>query len=242
MLVNSLILFFAVFLGGVLAYRVRSMAKYSFDLPLLFAGAYLFGITIVHVIPELFESTTSPLRAGIFVLAGFYLQQLLEILTSGVEHGHLHSPQSDHEHSSGMAISLLVGLTIHSLLEGSLLGHPTETSNNSTWPLLLGIVLHKTPAAFAMMTLLVCKYKKSVLSWVYMGIFALASPIGLYLSGTAELTPIYSEILFALVSGSFLHISTTITFESSPQHKFKISRILISILGAVLAILVQVLV
>ena len=36
----------------------------------------------------------------------------------------------------------LVGLSIHSLLEGSLLGHPTETANGNTWPLLLGIILH----------------------------------------------------------------------------------------------------
>lgn len=240
MLANSLILFFAALLGGVLAYRYRSMAKFSFDLPLIFAGAYLFGITVVHVIPELFAETINPVRAGVFVLAGFYLQQFLEYLTSGVEHGHLHSPQGDHKHSSGMAISLLVGLSVHSLLEGSLLGHPTETANGSTWPLLLGIILHKTPAAFAMMTVLICQYKNSKLPWLYLLIFALASPVGLIFSETAELPAMYSEILFALVSGSFLHISTTIVFESSPQHKFKISRILISILGAVLAILVQV--
>ena len=241
MLLNSLILFLAAMLGGFLAYRFRSMEKISFDLPLIFAGAYLFGVTIVHVIPELFASTSNPMLAGVFVLAGFYLQQMLEYLTSGVEHGHLHKPHHDHKHSSGMAISLLVGLSIHSLLEGSLLGHPHEIASGKTWPLLIGIVLHKAPAAFAMMTLLVCHYKKSSTSWIFLLIFALASPVGLVLSETAELTPMYSEVLFALVSGSFLHISTTIVFESSPQHKFKISRILISILGALLAILVQVL-
>lgn len=239
---NISILFFAAILGGALAFRFRSLEKFSFDLPLIFAGAYLFGITVVHVIPELFATTTSPVRAGIFVLVGFYIQQLLEYLTSGVEHGHLHTPHSDHSHNTGMAVSLLIGLSIHSLLEGSLLGHPTETSNGSTWPLLLGIVLHKTPAAFAMMTVLVCQYKKSHMSWLFLLIFALASPIGLVLSETANLSSMYSELLFALVCGSFLHISTTIVFESSPQHKFKISRILISVLGAVLAILVQVLV
>ena len=241
MLINSIILILAALLGGVLAYRFRSMEKFSFDLPLIFAGAYLFGITVVHVIPELFIASSNPVQAGIFVLAGFYLQQLLEYLTSGVEHGHLHSPHSDHSHGSGMAVSLLVGLSIHSFLEGSLLGHPTEIASGNTWPLLIGIVLHKTPAAFAMMTVLICHYKKTRLPWLYLLIFALASPAGLIFSETTELSSMYSEVLFALVSGSFLHISTTIVFESSPQHKFKISRILISILGALLAILVQVL-
>lgn len=239
MLVNSLILIIAAVLGGVLAYRYRSIEKLSFDLPLVFAGAYLFGITIVHIIPELFTTTSNAVWAGVFVLAGFYLQQLLEFLTSGAEHGHLHKPHGEHKHSTGMAISLLIGLTIHSLLEGGMLGHSHGHEHNSTWPLLLAIALHKTPAAFAMMTVLLCQYKKSSLPWIYLSIFAISAPIGLFLAENVTVSPRISEILFALVSGSFLHISTTIVFESSPGHKFKISRILISILGAVLAILVQ---
>lgn len=236
---NIVVLLVAALFGGLLAYKFRSTDKISFDLILTFAGAYLFGITIVHVIPELFSSTSSPVTAGIFVLAGFYLQQILEYLTSGVEHGHLHHPQGEHKHSIGLAISLLVGLSIHSLLEGSLLGHPTETASSSTIPLLLGIVLHKVPAAFAMMTVLLCQYEKSKWPLIFLVIFALASPMGVVFSETVELSPFAGEILFALVCGSFLHISTTIVFESSPQHKFKISRIGISILGAVVAILVQ---
>ena len=236
---NIIVLLIAAFFGGFLAYKFKSAEKFSFDLILTFAGAYLFGITLVHIIPELFTSTTSPMRAGIFVLAGFYLQQLLEYLTAGVEHGHMHLPHGDHKHSAGMAISLLVGLSIHSLLEGSLLGHPTETATSSTFPLLTAIVLHKIPAAFAMMTVLLCQYKKSKWPIIFLVVFALASPIGVIFSETVVLGDAGGEILFALVSGSFLHISTTIVFEGSPQHKFKISRIAISILGAVVAILVE---
>ena len=236
---NIIVLLIAAFFGGLLSYRFKSAEKFSFDLILTFAGSYLFGITIVHIIPELFTSASSPVKAGIFVLVGFYLQQLLEYLTSGVEHGHMHLPHGEHKHSIGMAISLLVGLSIHSLLEGTLLGHPTETSSSSTVPLLLGIVLHKIPAAFAMMTVLLCQYDKSRWPFVFLIVFALASPFGVIFSETVKLSTESGEILFALVSGSFLHISTTIVFESSPQHKFKISRIAISILGAVIAILVQ---
>ena len=236
---NIIVLLITAFLGGLLAYKFKAAEKFSFDLILTFAGAYLFGITIVHIIPELFTSTSSPVKAGIFVLVGFYLQQVLEYLTSGVEHGHMHLPHGEHKHSGGMAISLLVGLSIHSLLEGSLLGHPTETASSSSLPLLMGIVLHKVPAAFAMMTVLLCQYDKSKLPLVFLIIFAFASPIGVVFSETVKLSPESGEILFALVSGSFLHISTTIVFEGSPQHKFKIRSILVSILGAGIAILVQ---
>jgi zinc and cadmium transporter len=236
---NIVVLIIAALLGGILAYRFKTKDIVSFDLPLIFAGAYLFGITVVHIIPELFTTTSSPVRAGIFVLAGFYLQQVLEFLTAGAEHGHLHQSQDGHSHAMGMSLSLLVGLSIHSFLEGTLLGHPTEVSSNNTLPLLLGITFHKVPAAFAMMTILLCKYHKSKWPLLFLLIFALASPLGILFSKTVELNNVAGEILFALVSGSFLHISTTIVFEGSPHHKFKIRSIAVSILGAVVAILVQ---
>jgi len=239
MWLNISVLLLAALLGGVLAYRFRSANKFSFDLALTFAGAYLFGITVVHVIPELFISTTSPMRAGIFVLGGFYLQQMLEYLTAGVEHGHLHHAHDEHKHNIGMALSLLVGLSVHAFLEGTLLAHPADTNSSSTLPLLLGIILHKIPAAFAMMTVLLCQYKKLKWPLIFLIIFAMASPVGVLFRESTQLGDVAGEILFALVSGSFLHISTTIVFEGSPQHKFKISRIGISILGAVIAILVE---
>ena len=139
-----------------------------------------------------------------------------------------------------MAISLLVGLVIHSVLEGTLLGHSHHHDHDhSTVPLLLGITFHKIPAAFAMMTVLLCQYKKFKWPILFLIIFALASPIGVLLRGSFDFSKEAGEILFALVGGSFLHISTTIVFESSPHHKLKIKRLFYSVLGAFFAILVQ---
>ena len=47
------------------------------------------------------------------------------------------------------------------------------------------------------------------------------------------------SILFAFVSGAFLHISTTIFVESSPGHRFRFNKIAISILAALLAIFTE---
>jgi zinc and cadmium transporter len=42
--------------------------------------------------------------------------------------------------------------------------------------------------------------------------------------------------LIAIVTGSFLHISTTIVFESSSDHKFNGKKMSIAVLAAVIAI------
>lgn len=235
---NIVVLMATAIFGGLLAFRFKLSDKKNFDLALAFSGAYLFGITLVHIIPELFVSSSSPFRAGVFLLAGFFIQVLLEYLTSGVEHGHLHLPKDEHQHSTGMAVSLLVGLFIHSVLEGTLLGQANH-HEHSSMPLLLGITFHKIPAAFAMMTVLLCQYKKLKWPILFLLIFAMASPLGVLFRGTIDIGKEGGEILFALVGGSFLHISTTIVFESSPQHKLKIKRLFFSVLGAFFAILVQ---
>ena len=242
--INIIILFFTALSGGLLAYKFRRTNKFPFKLTLTFAGAYLFAITVIHVLPELFMTTTYPALVGVLVLAGFYMQQILEYFTAGAEHGHMHpleNAHENHDHHSGTAISLVFALSVHSFLEGTLVGHPTSIpGEDNSFPLLMGIVLHKIPAAFAMMTILLCHYKNSKLPLFYLIIFALASPLGVLFSGLGVefgfLTTQSVDILFALVAGSFLHISTTIVFEGSPGHKFNFSRLAISLLGALIAI------
>ena len=246
MLFNAFVLFATALVGGLTAYTLRSSEKIPFKATLTFAGSYLFAVTIVHVLPELFMTSNNNLLSGILVLGGFYLQQILEYFTSGAEHGHLHPLNTEHHHDkqSGMAISLVLALSLHSFLEGTLLGHSSGLSGeHDNLSLLLGIVLHKLPAAFAMMTILVCYYKQSKWPIVFLLIFALATPLGMFFSSYGVELGFVSiqavDILFALVAGSFLHISTTIVFEGSPGHKFNSSRLLISILGALAAILVE---
>jgi hypothetical protein len=41
------------------------------------------------------------------------------------------------------------------------------------------------------------------------------------------------------VSGNFLHISTTIVFESSPEHHFNARKLTVAILGALVAVGVE---
>ena len=63
------------------------------------------------------------------------------------------------------------------------------------------------------------------------------APLGVF-AGTffTVLANYYNEIM-AMVIGIFLHISTTILFESSDGHKFSAQKILAIIVGAVIVML-----
>jgi zinc and cadmium transporter len=74
-------------------------------------------------------------------------------------------------------------------------------------------------------------------------IFSLASPVGIISSTLLHENQYFSEeffaILFAIVSGNFLHISTTIFFESSPNHNFSGRKLFVAAGAAIIAMLAE---
>ncbi len=151
MLINFIVLLITTLAAGLSVYLFPKFNQQTFKLLLVFAGSYLFSITILHILPELFATSSSPYYTGLFVLVGFLLQQSLEFLTSGVEHGHIHHSHihdEQYSHKSSVAF-LMVGLCLHSVLEGALLTQPTSLENHDhgSSTLLLGIIIHKMPAA-----------------------------------------------------------------------------------------------
>jgi zinc transporter ZupT len=227
--------------AGTLAFYFPRVGNGNYKLALVFAGAYLFSITVIHILPELFRQDVQPGFVGMFVLAGFFLQQGLEFLSTGVEHGHIHVYDAGHHHKGSSAILVLVALGVHALLEGGMLAHPrTVEHHHDSNTLLWGILLHKAPEAFALMSVLLCELKSKIRALVYLVLFAAASPLGLYLSDFLLTNQVMSSraftFLFALVSGNFLHISTTIVFESSLDHKFNARKTGVAVLAGGLAV------
>lgn len=245
MFINILVLFTVAFVAGLVAIYVPKINGGNYKLFLVFAGSYLFSITIIHILPELYSQSLNPGLIGICVLIGFFIQQGLEFLSSGVEHGHIHVHEKNHPHKKSSAILVLVALCIHAFLEGGLLAHPrTVTHHHDSNTLLWGIVLHKAPEAFALMSVLLCEVKTKTRAIFFLLIFALASPTGLFLSDYLLANELMSShaftILFAIVSGNFLHISTTIVFESSADHKFNSQKMGVALVATSLAIIAEI--
>ncbi|EMR00630.1 ZIP family metal transporter [Cesiribacter andamanensis] len=208
MLNYSLILFITAMLGGLAVLWVPVLKERVYKLLLVFAGSYLFAITVVHLMPELMSHATNSSRVGMLVLAGFFLQLFLEYLSGGIEHGHLHGAGSNHHHHHGAftPLTLLLALCLHAFLEGTLLIHPSGQGHpHQTDTLLAGIVLHKAPAAFALMSVLLHQLGRRWLALLFLGIFALASPAGLVFSELiqtdGEGLQLMSQWIYPLVAG-----------------------------------------
>ncbi|MGC3945983.1 MAG: ZIP family metal transporter [Chryseolinea sp.] len=258
MITKLLVLFLTPLLSGALIYVLPKGKETNFRLLLGFAGAYLFSITIIHILPDLYESQVGTEFIGLAVLAGFFLQQFLEYFTAGVEHGHMHAHTHHHDHhhhhqprvhhhQANRALSALVllfALCVHAFLEGAMLAKPFHMNPfYNVNAVLLGIALHRAPAAFALMTVLAHQLHSRVKALPHLLVFSFAAPAGLLLSTYLVNAEILSATglvyLYAIVSGNFLHISTTIVFEGSPEHRFDAKRMAVVVLGALAAVAVE---
>lgn len=235
----QIILFLSAFLGGMLYFVLKpETINKNFKTLLTFAGSYMFSITLLHLIPELFEMSLAHgedfFHIGGYILLGFFIQKALEFFSSGVEHGHFHQ---EHSHNYSPVL-LLTALCIHSFMEGTLLtsAHGHHDAHHGL-DLLMGIVIHKAPAAFVLTMLLSLQHTKKPVVISLLVLFSLASPAGM-LVGDILLSEgkdgVYI-ILYALVAGNFLHISTTIFIESSPEHKIEFKKIIAIALGVLCA-------
>lgn len=236
-LLNYFLLIFSVLLGAGLAYLVRDMSQKYFVLALAFSGAFLLGITVLHLLPGIFKQADH--QVGIWILVGFLIQLILEFFSGGLEHGHIHS----HEHNAtSYLIQILFGLCIHSFMEGlplDLYSSLHEGHDHGDSALLFGIVLHKIPAAFALALFIIQSKLKKIISIGALLLFAFSSPLGAFVGSILPLDEKLLNILLAIVVGSFLHIATVILFENEDKHhhKFSWSKLIFILLGFGIAIL-----
>ncbi|MGX5819557.1 ZIP family metal transporter [Chitinophaga lutea] len=213
-----LILILAATIGGGLIPMAFRRIHPNLPIYLLaFTGAFLFGITIMHLLPEVYHELGH--SAGVYIVIGFFLQVFLQQLSHGMEHGHTHLPGEGHSHIA--VTPLLLGLSIHAFMEGIPLGFHYE--DRSALPsLMLGVAAHKVPEALTLITVMMHAHQSKARLWRILILFSLVTPLSAILAGLLgqEFTVVTDSLIYlvALVIGAFLHISTTIFYESGTKH------------------------
>jgi len=228
---NLFLLFFCAFVGGLATFFFKKDQSRNLKLILSFSGAYLFSITVLHLLPEVYESGNH--YTGLFIMAGFAFQIILEQFSQGIEHGHIHH---HHSQTNNFPLGIILSLSIHAFFEGM----PLSLDDPS--PLVYGIAIHHIPASFALASIL-HQNKLGINKIVFLlFLFAIMTPLGLFASkalsnGIIENLDSYFNLIMGIVIGMFLHISTTILFESSVDHRFNLYKTIAILMGGGIALL-----
>jgi zinc and cadmium transporter len=242
----AFVLFAVAVLGGILFFATQKQTGTGLKILLAYSAAYLLGLTLLHLFPELFASGIP--YAGWYVMAGFLLQVILDFFSHGVEHGHTHV----HKHQGfGFLMSIMISLWIHAFIEGMPFGgtgmhhhhhghsHGAEellAGHDHRGSLLIGISLHKITEAMVFAALLVSFGMTKMRAFLWLLVFAAVAPLGAithafldaqHLEGFETFAPKVTGVLI----GILLHVSTTIIFESEEGHRFNWMKFLAILVG-----------
>lgn len=234
----AFILFISAALGSGVFILTRKQTGKGLKLLLSFSAAYLLGLTLLHLLPEMFAGEIA--HAGWYILGGFLLQVVLDFFSHGVEHGHAHTEKGHQHHGTQFLFTVMASLWVHAFIEGMPFGgemvghvhdhghahvHDHAHSHDHRHSLLIGISLHKITESLVFTALLVNTGigRNKAIFWVLL--FALMAPAGAFthyfigqngLADIATLTPKVTGVLIGII----LHVSTTIIFESDEGHHF----------------------
>jgi len=227
--------------GFFVSFLHRSNKTQIIKVLLAFSGGFLLSIAFNHFIPELYEDANDSI--GMFILLGFLIQLLLEFFSGGIEHGHIHV----HE-GQKMPWGLFISLSVHSVLEGIPLGNELNHSlvssdlhHDHSNSLLMGILFHQLPVSIALMTLLINTKLRADQAWFVLMLFGIMTPLGVVIGifNLPLISYVDPHVILAIVVGMFLHISTTIIFETSENHRINLIKLGAVIFGLAIAIVVN---
>ena len=224
-MLNIILPILSVVLGFLIVLIFKPKKSTNLKLLLAFSGAFLLSITVFNFLPEVYQHNHDK-PIGLFIMAGILLQIVLEFFSKGAEHGHVHLDKN----SMQFPWLLFISLSIHSVLEGVPI-HAHEQ-------LLYGVIIHKLPVAIILSSFFVGSKIGNKKTFLFLALFAVMTPLGTYLSDTFTFFTRYFYEISALVIGIFLHISTTILFESNEGHKFNLAKLSTIVLGIVIAYLI----
>lgn len=220
-MLNYFLPIISVLLGFAIVLVLKPQKLKHLKLLLAFSGAFLLSITVFNFLPEVYAKGHE--HIGVFIMVGILFQIILEFFSKGAEHGHMHLDKS----KTIFPWVLFISLSVHAVLEGI----PLDAHDN----LVYGVIVHKLPVAIILASYFLGSQLSKLKIGLFLILFALMTPLGVWLSEHVSILQDYYYPISAIVIGIFLHISTTILFESNEGHKFNLTKLLTIIAAIIIA-------
>ena len=156
-----------------------------------FAAGILLALAFVDLFPEGLELAGEPAIAGF--VGGFALLLLTEVFTGAHTH---HSPEEGvRKHALG---PFVLGLGIHNLSDGFVLGVGAKASAITSWLVGLGILVHQIPVGISLAAVFVAAAATSARMMRTAVLLGLAIPLA---AGLTVALPVPSDQALGLLTG-----------------------------------------
>src|SRR3954452_2410966 len=172
-------------LGGELGARGRSLCA-------AFAAGILLALSFVDLFPEGLE------LAGETAVAGFVGGFALLFLTESLTRAHTHHLPEEHVHKHAIG-PFVLGLAVHNLADGFVLGVGAKASVVTSWLVGLGVLVHQAPVGISLAAvLLAARAGRAGILWTSI-LLGLAIPAAATLTA---LIPVPGDVAVGLLIGA----------------------------------------
>lgn len=217
--------------ASLLVDTVLGTSRLFHHVSVVVAAGILLGVTLADLIPEALEQLDGT-QATLSIAAGFLILFLVESLTSGHTHhhephghdAHAHSHAHAHAHSHGAAsaetddascvpthavVPFLIGLGIHNLADGIVIGASHEVSDAAATSVAVGILVHQLPVGLSFAAVLLASGVSRARTVRDTLLVAALIPIGALIVLVApDLSGSTLGALIGVAAGALLYIAT----------------------------------
>ena len=172
----------------------------ALDLMLAFAAGFLISVAFLDLFPEALRRTGE--QAAAVALVGY----LLVHLTQHTIGKHFHFGEETHAISRVVSVSALVGLLLHTFVDGVAVASGVRVSETFGLLVFLAVMLHKLPEGLAISSLFMAAGAGKRAALAAAGMLGMATIAGVFV--TAQVAPLARHGL-ALSAGVTLYVGAS---------------------------------
>jgi ZIP family zinc transporter/zinc and cadmium transporter len=218
-IIYSLIAASTAMAGALIVLTFHKWSERNSFLIINFAAGVMLTLTFAHLIPEGLELNSNTM---IYALAGFLFMFFLQFVV-------LFHPCHDHECHTHTHVTSVVGLSLHSILDGLMIAVGFEANAELGILTTLAILLHKLPDGITISGILLHKgvsKNKILLFSILTALFTpLGTVLGLYLFKGMSLHMLGAFL--GITSGSFIFLAASDLIPETHKSKDKITSLML---------------
>lgn len=213
-LVSSILIFMIAIAGGIWPFYLKTRPNQchhcgeveSFPAAEAFATGIFLAAGLLHMLPdaaEVFRGAHISYPVPFLIAGTVFLSFLLIEHTTVFLNKHAASTRT-------LALITLLMLSLHSFFEGTAVGTTMGRSGGefaAAFAIVIAIIAHKAAAGFALSTKL-NKNKTHLFNIIGFFIFAVMTPVGIFVGGTLGQNPLLTPVFNSLAAGTFLYMGT----------------------------------
>lgn len=181
-------------LGALVLTTRDTWSRRSLEFVLAFSAGFLIAVSLGELVPEAIARGGT--GAGLWILGGFVLVHL----TQHALVGHFHFGEETHEVSGAVGVTALVGLMLHTFVDGVAIATSFAVSERMGALVLAAIILHKLPEGLAIGSLFIASGRTVRAALAAAAALGVATIVGAALAGRVELLTTHGLALSAGVT------------------------------------------